>query len=803
MSVSSGLAAYLGISALAGLLVAGLALPVVGTAATVTHESVGFFESLPEEMDIGSMSQQSRLLYNDGTPMAAFYYENRVLVPLSNVAPVMQDAVVAIEDWRFFQHSGADPRGILRAAVNNVLGRDTQGASTLTQQWIRNVLLDQARSTGDEEEITKLLTPDEGRKMREIKLAIAAEKEYSKEQILENYLNIALFGNNQYGVQTASQRYFSKDADALTLPDAALLAGMIQTPSRYDPIKHPEAAQQRRDVVLARMLDLNVISQAEHDAAIELPVRQQIKPNDPANGCMAAGQAAFFCDYVTRVIGSDPVFGANATERKRLLYRGGLTIKTTLDRPKQDAAYQTAIGAVPPTDGSGVGVSIVTVQPGTGRILSMAQNRTYDPGEDAPKGATSINYAVDAAYGGSNGFQTGSTYKPFTLATWLDSGHSLTERVNANTVTYDMGRSFTASCSPGPLAGTYRPRNSEGQDAGYIPALRATYNSVNTGYMNMASKLDLCNIRDTAKKLGVHRADGQPLDYYPSSVLGTNEIAPLTMANAFAAFAARGKYCTPIAIDKITTPDGTELKKPEAKCKDAIPQQVASGVNAALQQVIARGTGKRLGIGRPAAGKTGTTNDSTETWFVGYTPKQLSTAVWVGTPDPQPSSLNGLRINGVWRSQVYGATIAGATWESYMRRAVDGLEVTHFSEATQNWDLVERVKVPYVNGQSRSSATAELQRAGLGIYIAGAAHSSSAAAGAVIRTTPRGGSTTRRGRSVGLYLSQGPEPAPAPAPAPEPPPAPAPEPAAPDQPEQGPPASDNGEPDQATPAPSE
>ncbi|PIE27728.1 MAG: glycosyl transferase [Micrococcales bacterium] len=760
MSVGSGLAAYLGVSALAGVLVAGLALPVVGTGASAANSSVGFFDSLPGDMDIGSMSQQSRLLYRDGSTMATFYYENRVLVPLSNVAPIMRQAVIAIEDWRFYEHSGADPRGIIRAAVNNALGRDTQGASTLTQQWIRNVLLDQARSAGDEEEIRRLLTPDEGRKVREIKLAIAAEKEYTKDQILENYLNIALFGNNQYGVQTASQRYLSKNADALNLQDAALLAGMIQSPSRYDPIRHPQIAQERRNTVLKRMLVLKIITQEQYDKAAAIPVAQQIKPTKPSNGCSQAGSAAFFCDYVTRIISSDPAFGENAAERQRLLYRGGLTIQTTLDRQKQEAAYNSVTQAVEPSDPSGAAASLVSVQPGTGRIVAMTQNRAYDPRTNAPPGTTAINYNVDAAHGGGNGFQTGSTFKPFTLATWLESGHTLTELVNANQIGYPM-RSFKTSCTQlgGPV---YRPGNSEGRDAGYISALQATYNSVNTGYVNMASKLDLCKIRDTANKLGVERADGQDITVTPAMVLGTNEIAPLTMANAFATFAADGKYCTPVAIEKTTTPDGMELKKPAAECKEVLSPNTASGVNAALQQVVQRGTGRRLGIGRPAAGKTGTTNDSWETWFVGYTPRQLSTAVWVGTPDPSPKSLRRLRINGVYRSMVYGATIAGPAWQRYMREALQGTEVTHFSKATQNWDLVERAKVPWVNGQPRDVAIGRLAKSGFPSYVAGEEHNDSVPPGHVIRTTPTGGSTTRVGRSVGLYISRGPQASPSP-----------------------------------------
>ncbi len=457
------LAGFVSTAMLAGVMVAGLFMPAVGASGQLARGGVEFFDSLPEELQVGTLSQQSRILWADGTPMATFYYENRVLVPLSNVAPTMRQATVAIEDSRFYEHNGADPQGILRAIANNASGGDTQGASTLTQQWIKNVLLDQAIAAGDKEQQAALMNPDKGRKVREIKLALAAEKEYTKDQILENYLNIALFGDGQYGVETAAQHFLSKSAKDLTLQDSALLAGIIRSPYYYDPVDYPQRAFDRRNTVLKRMLDLKMITQEEHDAAVAVPLEAQLAVREVKNGCEAAASAAYFCDYVVKTVLNDAAFGADVAARQRLLYRGGLTITTTLDRAKQEMAQNAVNDRVPPTDPSGVGVALSSVEAGSGRILAMAQNRIYSPQQtDEPvPGGSAINYNVDKAMGGGAGFQPGSTYKPFTLATWLAEGNTMSETVNANQKEWVPSEDFTSSCG-GLGSEPYKPANSEG-----------------------------------------------------------------------------------------------------------------------------------------------------------------------------------------------------------------------------------------------------------------------------------------------------------------------------------------------------
>ena len=676
------LAAFVATSVVAGVLTAGLFMPAVGATGSLARNSVDFFDSLPEELEPQPLSQQSRILWADGTTMARFYDQNRVVVPLTAVAPVMRQAVIAIEDARFYEHAGVDVRGITRAAVNNITGGDTQGASTLTQQWIKNVLADAALREGGREAYQAVVDDDYGRKMREVKLAIAAERRFSKDQILENYLNIALFGDGQYGVATAAQHFFNKNAADLTLPEAALLAGMIQRPTYYNPVANPERATQRRNVVLARMLDLGMIDRAEYDEAVAVPIDAILKVQEVPNGCESAGGSAFFCDYVIQTILKDPRFGETAEDRAELIYRGGLTIRTTLDKPRQVAADLVVKTTVPQE--TPVAAALVTVEPGTGRIMAMAQSKEYDPSDRFGIAGTSLNYSVDASMGGPpDGFQVGSTYKPFVLATWLKAGKSLRARVDApRKPTYDVRSDFTYGCvkERDVLAEEWNPGNSEGQGGGRITVLEATYRSVNTAYAQMARQLDLCEIRDTAAALGVHRTNGNDLSFMPASILGSNEISPLTMASAFAAFAKSGTYCKPFAIFEVKNSAGEVIGGQEQECTQALDPEIANTVAQALTNTLDQGTARGSDIDWPAAGKTGTTNDSTETWFVGFT-RQLSTAVWVGTPNRDPSSLNGQTINGERYKRVYGGTIAAPLWQEYMTKAMEGLPKEEFPAA--------------------------------------------------------------------------------------------------------------------------
>lgn len=680
-----GIAAFVGASAVAGVVAAGLAVPVVAASGQVATGAVGTFNGLPVNLDRDALPQRTTIRYADGAPMATLYSQNRVVVPLDQIAPVMREALVSIEDSRFYEHGGVDPEGIVRAAVNNASGDDTQGASTLTQQWIKNVLIQQAVEADDEEALKALQTPDVGRKIREIRLAIAVETRLSKDQILENYLNIVNFGSATYGVEAAAQHYFSKSAKDLSLADAALLAGLVQSPGAYEPTQHPEAATARRNVVLDRMLELGKITQKQHDAAVATPLSEQLHVQNVRSGCLHAGSAAYFCDYVTRVLADLPALGDTPEERHEALY-GGLDITTTLQRDRQKAAAEETRDAVPEDDPSGVATSLVSVEPRNGHIVAMAQNKDYTASADASSSQTAINYNVDKDMGGGNGFQVGSTYKPFTLMQWLRTGHTLSDEVNAPSELVFPTGPFGVSCKDADIyVEPWEVHNSEGEGQGDITVAEATYNSVNTAYANMATELDLCDIREVAESLGVHQGDGSRVEANPSSVIGTNSISPLTMAEAYTTLANSGTHCTPVALLKVTRANGSGVPVQKTTCDQPLgtgeysSQDIAATAVSAMEHVFTEGTAESTGgIGRPAAGKTGTTDRSKQTWFDGFTP-ELVTVAWVGTPTPR--SMRYRTIAGEYYSYgPYGGTIAAPMWKAYMERALEGVPATDFAD---------------------------------------------------------------------------------------------------------------------------
>jgi len=480
----------------------------------------------------------------------------------------------------------------------------------------------------------------------------------------------------------------------------------------------------------------------------------------------AVWNAGYFCDYVTKIITNNPAFGDTKEARSQLLYRGGLTITTTLDLPRQAMADGEVKAGVPVDDPSGVASAISVVEPGTGKVLAMAQNRIYNNTSTAGPRETSVNFNTDSAYGSSKGFAPGSTFKPFTLVEWLKEGHGLNDVINANLRPYKMN-DFNSSC--GKFVGEYKFGNAEG-DGGVMTVLNATKNSVNSGYIEMASQLDLCGIFETAKSLGVHSPDGSDYKALPANVLGSDSIAPLTMASAFAAFAANGTFCEPIALLRVVDSNGVELPVPSANCRQALDPEIASAMNFALSHVwegTARGLG---GIDRPSAGKTGTTSQNEHTWFVGYTP-QLAAAVWVGFSEGT-IPVQRMTVNGRYVRNAFGATIAAPTWKRFMLAAHTGMPVVDFpppSSAQVNGQGGGG-GVPAVVGRSEADARAALRRAGYNVRTSPNRVTSDVPAGSVASTSPAPGARAQRGATVTLTLSSGPgqtSAAGAPAPAPE------------------------------------
>jgi membrane peptidoglycan carboxypeptidase len=650
------LAGFLGFilaSAMAGVLVVVAAAPVVGLTGMAATNTINVFESLPEYLSIEPLSQKSNIYatQSDGTPvlLASFYDQNRVEVGWDQISQYVKDAAVAGEDPRFYEHGGVDPQGTLRAAVMTATGRDTQGGSSITQQYVKNVLVQRCELLDDATEQDRCYNAatetSADRKLREMRLAVGLERNYTKTEILRQYLNITGFGGTIYGIEAAANYYFNTTAAALTLPQAASLVAIVNNPFKFK-LDRPESPtngaangyqdnRDRRNYILGAMLKYKKILPEEYRAAIETPVQPVI--TEPSTGCQTAGGSAFFCDYVLHILQNDPTFGADADERMTNFRRGGYNVYTTLDLDLQNAALNTLAANVPKVYGGGdVGGVISSVQVGTGRVLAMAQNKDYsqDPAVQA-LGAnyTGINYNTDFAYGGSRGFQPGSTYKIFTLAQWLKEGHSLYERVDSRRKS-NWGI-FKDSCL-GPQNADrdkYDPRNDQNESGANYSALEATIGSINTGYIGMAKRLDLCGIRKTAEAFHMHRADGNPLGQNVSSVIGTNEIAPLSMAVAFAGIANKGVTCSPIAIDKIVGRDGVEIAAPLSNCIQSVEEEVNAEMVFALRQVMTRGTGGpsngRTRPPVPLIGKTGTTDGAKDTWMSGASTKVATVAAVV------------------------------------------------------------------------------------------------------------------------------------------------------------------------------
>lgn len=756
------LSALIGTSVVAGLIGAGLFMPAIGAAGATARTGVDFFDALPADLVQSPLAQQSRILDADGNVLATFYNENRVVVPLKKVAPVMQKAQIAIEDSRFREHGGIDPKGVLRAVVNNASGESTQGGSTLTQQYVKLTLQENAIYAGDDAAAQAAVDKNVARKVQEMKYAVALEKKLTKDQILEGYLNIAYFGDGAYGVETAARHFFSTSAAKLTLPQAALLAGLVQQPGRYGPRKYPKAAIGRRNVVLDRMLETGVITKKQHDAAEKTKLNLKIRA--AGNGCDGSAYP-FFCNYVYGQLLTNKAFGATEAIRRSLVFRGGLTIRTTLDRRVQAAAQQAVQDKVSPRNKSNVAAAISVVEPGTGKVLAMAQSRPF--GRNTKKGQTVVNYNTDYANGGSRGFQPGSTFKAFTLAAALADGRSLSDVINAPR----GGTSFPASafpnegCWPKDLSTTpYAPFNSEGGEVGNYTIRKITEDSVNTGYVRLETQVGVCKIKAMAENLGLHGAvsstDGgldKPSDEIrprPSMTLGAQEIAPLTIAAGYAAFAADGVFCTPISITSATTLAGKSIAVPKPSCEQAIDQNVARGVTSALQGVIQRGTAANAPkIGRPAAGKTGSANASRATWFTGYTP-QMAASVWFGNPDVSKPMKNIDTGKDFYPRQIYGATVAAPIWSAFMKAAMAGMPVENFGTANSKVLNGDRVSVPDVTGQSLDAARQTLEGAGFSVTVGGA-RPSSVPAGSVAEQSPGAGSTARSGSTVTIYPSTG------------------------------------------------
>lgn len=598
------------VAVLSALLVVGLLLSV-----GVVFAIVGELPDLEKQASHASI-QTSKVYAVDGTLITTFHAEqNRVIIPLSNIPLSIRHAAIAIEDERFYQHKGVDAEAILRAVyVNLKSGRIVEGASTITQQYIRNAYITQEKTLE--------------RKIKEAVLAYQAELKYNKNEILEKYLNTVYFGQGCYGIETAAETFFGKNAKDLTLAESALLAGVIKSPNHYSPYKNPQRAKERRDLVLKRMAEQKYITQEEMEEAIatEIEIKEITEKSYPG---------AYFVEYVKQLLINK--YGVN------MVFKGGLQIYTTLDLEMQKTAEEIPKKIL--NKEKDPSTALVAIEPKTGCIKALVGGKDF--------GEEKFNLAVQG-----KGRQAGSAFKTFVLVAAIEKGISLSKTYESGPVTFNI-----------PGSKRWHVENyTEGSGGPPMTLLAATARSVNCVYARLIMEVGAERVVDAAHRMGIT----SPLDPYPSIALGAQEVLPLEMASAYATLANNGIHCEPLAILKIVDANGNIMEKNSVKRTKALEPTVAYIATQALQKVITSGTGTRANIGRPAAGKTGTAQNYQDAWFCGYTP-DLSCAVWVGYPKGQIPMRN---VHGI---RVTGGSFPAQIWARFMSKALEDTPRTRFA----------------------------------------------------------------------------------------------------------------------------
>lgn len=628
----------------------------VGVGLWVKHRSDEFV-ALPSSVNVSDVPERTVLLDRTGRPFAYFWDQDRAAVPAARMSKAIRDAVVAVEDARFYDNHGVDLQATLRALAHDVSSGGHEGGSTITQQYVKNLLVTHARSTAGQRAATRLTSQ---RKLAEARLAVAITRRMSKDDILTGYLNLVFFGRGAYGVQAAAETFFATDAARLTLPQAALLAGLVKGPSQFDPFAHPDAAVARRDLVLDRMAATGAISAAQAATAKSAPLAVR-------NGARRAGcpgsSAGYFCDWVLRRLLADPALGRSVHERQRRVDTGGLVVRTTLD-PAVQASTQRAVDRA---SGSRAAIAAVVQQPGTGAVLAMTASVPFGFG----RGQSSVNLPL----GGSTGFQAGSTFKMFVLTQAIENGLPLQLRMYApqQYASRAFARYNVVHGRPTP----YVVRNAADSESGVFTLEEATWHSVNTYYVQLEERVGFAGPARIAESMGVRRADGSPLQRVPSFTLGTNEVSPLAMAGAVATYAAHGRYCPAFGIARVI---GAPTPR-HAPCRQVLDPRVADTVTRVLSGVVQRGTAQSARVPGDAAGKTGTVQDFSAAWFVGYTPRYAA-AVWMG--DPRGGfghPLVNVRVGSRVYSRMYGGDVPAQTWAAIVTGSPGGRTGSRFSLA--------------------------------------------------------------------------------------------------------------------------
>lgn len=691
---------------------------------------------LPED-DITLLPENSIVLAEDGSELAELHAEeNRVMISLDDVPEVTQRAVLATEDADFFRHQGVNHRAMVRAMVRNLqAGGVEEGGSTITQQLVKNTLL------------THDTTMD--RKLHEAIWSLELERRMPKQDILEAYLNTTYFGRGTYGIGTAARFYFSKEVSELTVGQSAMLAAVIRSPERNNPVTDPVAAQQRRDIVLRQMARHGFITVEEADEAIGRDLELELDPD-------AEFSQPFFVEWIKRVLydesvalqpGAQSAIGETRDERRRAVFEGGLTVHTTLRPGWQDTAEETVKRYLSDPVTSPLG-SLVTVDTRSGAIVAMAlgPKEFGDCPEDGEEGAdepcpyTKLNPVVPG--GGGSGRQTGSAFKPFVAAAALEQGFTpgyTTETTSGQEI---------EGCGWGE---PYEPRNFAGGGGGDMMMPEAMARSNNVYHVKLSRDAGVTNIRDLAMRLGMEHSPNLPsfAERDCSIGLGSANVFPLEFAGAFAVFANRGERCTPFAITRIEDRNGEVIYENRSECDQVLDRGIADRINDLLRGPV-RGGGTAGFIegqlGRPVAGKTGTTNDFKDAWFAGYVP-QYSTIAWVGHEIPE--ELYGVTADGVTYDRVTGGSIPARMWATYMEQILADVDPEDFVAPPP----VPTTTVPDVVGSHVDEATEVLEDRDFTVRTTEVEHHEPP--GTVVAQNPEGGEDAWVGSAVMLELSDG------------------------------------------------
>lgn len=732
------------------VLVAAIPVVAVGYAGRAVDAGLAKWESLgtlPAQIDRPAL--RSRILAADGTTLAQVHAgENRIVVPLGEVPDHTQQAVIATEDQAFYRHPGINHEAIVRQALTNAAaGEITGGGSTITQQYVKNVMLTPERTLE--------------RKLVEAKLALELEQRLSKEEILERYLNEVYLANGVYGFGTAAEFYFGKHVSELTVAESALLAGMIRTPEGNDPIDNPDAALARRNIVLRQMHSIGAVDDTQLEVAVAQPLELDVHPlPEPAE--------PFVVDHAIQQLLDDPRLGDTRQERRDLLFRGGVTIHTTLDLQRQHQA-EAAIAERLQDPTQDPLAALVSVEPGTGDVVAMAvgpksygvceqqaeqdaeaassSQDTTDLGAEQQAVCTSTKVNPAAPGAGGSGRQPGSAFKPFVVVSALEHGISTQRRMSVNS-----GQPI-AGCRDGNSA--WRPSNYSLRTSGTMNMVDAVRTSNNVYHAKLAGDVGPANVAEVAVRLGlssprlaeIAQLPRDDARQYCAISLGAAETFPVEMAGAYAALAADGLFCEPHLVSQVVARDGTVLLDEDGSCRQALDPWVARTATELLQGPPANGTATRAQLAdeRDQAGKTGTTDDSKDAWFVGYVP-QLATAAWIGYEQPKP--MRGILGLSAGRPMT-GGSVPAELWLDYMQPVVAQLPAEPFVAPTE----VSKVRVPQLSGRSRSSAEAVL--ADLGLESVERVVSDWRPAGTVVGAEPAQGAFLDIGSLVTLDVSDG------------------------------------------------